>query len=77
MNRTDKILSILKEIRPDSDFENSKNFIDEFLLDSFDIINLASDLEATFGIEIRGEDIVPENFVSIKAIDELIEKKTK
>ena len=77
MNRSEKILSILKDIRPDSDFENSENFIEEFLLDSFDIINLASELESAFSVELRGEDIVPENFVSLKAIEELIEKKTK
>lgn len=67
-----KILEILKNIRPDSDFEASEDFIEDFLLDSFDIINLANDLQTTFDIKINSELIVPENFESIQAIARMI-----
>ncbi|MCI8364033.1 MAG: acyl carrier protein [Eubacterium sp.] len=67
-----KILEILKSIRPDSDFEASEDFIEDFLLDSFDIINLANDLQTTFGIKINSELIVPENFETIPAIARMI-----
>lgn len=67
-----KILEILKNIRPDSDFEASEDFIEDFLLDSFDIINLANDLQTTFGIKINSELIVPENFETIHAIARMI-----
>ena len=42
--------------------------------DSFDIITLVTDLEENFDIRIDGSDILPENFCSIKAIENLIEK---
>ena len=67
-----KILEILKNIRPDSDFEVSDDFIEDFLLDSFDIINFVSELQVTFDIKIDSELIVPENFNSIQAIAKMI-----
>ncbi len=72
MNKDEQILRILKEIRPDSDFENCANYIDDFLLDSFDIINLASELEKEFDIRIKGTDIIPDHFQNVKAISNLV-----
>lgn len=67
-----KILKILKTIRPDSNFETSEDFIEDFLLDSFDIINFANELQITFDVKINSELIIPENFYSIQAIAKMI-----
>ena len=64
----------MKKIRPDSDFENSKDFIEDFLLDSFDIVNLSGELEKTFSIRITGDDIIPENFISVTSISGMVER---
>lgn len=69
----DEILSILVGARPESDFESSSNFIADGLLDSFDMIVLIGEIEDRFKVVIEGTAIVPENFVSIKAISRLIE----
>lgn len=68
------VLEVLKSIKEDVDFENSTDFIEDGLLDSFDLVNLVSELEDVFDIEIRGVDIIPENFTSIETITELVEK---
>lgn len=68
------ILEILKSIREDADFEHSVDFIEDGLLDSFEIVNLVSELEEKFPIEIRGTDIVPENFTSLDMISALVAK---
>lgn len=68
------ILEILQSIREDGDFENSVDFIEDGLLDSFEIVNLVSELEEKFLIEIRGTDIVPENFTSLDVMTALVEK---
>lgn len=68
------ILDILMGLKDDADFENSEDFIEDGLLDSFDLVNLVAELETEFDIEIKGSDIIPENFVSIKKISELVEK---
>ena len=68
------ILDILIGLKDDADFENSEDFIEDGLLDSFDLVNLVAELETEFDIEIKGSDIIPENFVSIEKIAELVEK---
>lgn len=68
------ILELLVNLKDDVDFENSEDFIEEGLLDSFDLVSLVSELEEAFNIEIKGSDIIPENFVSIDSIMQLVEK---
>lgn len=65
---------ILKEIRPEFDFDASHDFIADGILDSFDIITLVADLEKSYGISIPGVDILPENFHNVAAIQALVER---
>ena len=51
-------------------------FIAKGMLDSFDIISIVSDIEENFNIAIDGAQILPENFDSIEAILNLVEKNT-
>ncbi len=68
------ILAILKDLKDDVDFESANDFVEEGLLDSFDIVNLVGALEDELDIEISGRDIVPDNFVSVEAIENMLEK---
>lgn len=70
----EKILNMLKEIRPEYDFTQSEDFIEDGLLDSFDMVTFVTDLEDTFGIVIDGLDIVPENFATVETILATIQK---
>lgn len=71
----EKIIKILTELRPEFDFsEEGLDFIEEGMLDSFDLVNLVSELDATYGISIDGVDIIPENFASVDAIAALLVK---
>jgi len=70
----EKIISILSELRPEFDFTESVNFIEEGMLDSFDIVNLVDELETHFDFKIDGTDVIPENFSSIDSIAAVIEK---
>jgi acyl carrier protein len=69
-----KILSILAEIRPEFDFTRSTDFIEDGMLDSFDIAALVVELDETYAISIDGVDIVPEKFASLEAIKNLLVK---
>jgi len=72
----EKIVQILTDIRPEFDFNREDvNFIEEGMLDSFDLVTLISELDATFGISINGVDIVPENFSSVDKIERLLQSK--
>lgn len=71
----EKIIQILNELRPEFDFsEEGLDFIEEGMLDSFDLVNLVSELDATYGISIDGVDILPENFSTVDAIAALLVK---
>jgi acyl carrier protein len=69
-----KLNDLLKATRPESDFAGSKDFIEDGLLDSFDVVTVVSALDKTYGISINGADIVPENFKSLDAIAALLRK---
>lgn len=69
-----ELMEILEELRPDVDFENETGLIDNGILDSFDIVSLVTALNDGFDIEIKPNDLVPENFNSAAAILALVEK---
>lgn len=69
----EKIIKILKNIKPDIDVTNN-NLIDEEILDSFDIVTIVSAVDDEFDIQITARDIVPENFNSVEAIYNLVKK---
>jgi len=69
-----KIIKILTELRPEFDFSQSVDFIEEGMLDSFDVVMLVTTLDETFGISIDGVDILPENFSSVEKIETLLKK---
>ena len=67
-----ELLAIMKDVRPDSDFEKETALIDDELLDSFDIITIVSEVNDHFGVEIDVDDLLPENFNSAEALYALI-----
>ncbi len=73
----DKLLEILQGIRPDVDFENETELIDEGILDSFDVVSIISEIDDVFGVQIRINELEPENFNSAEAIWSLIQKLKK
>jgi acyl carrier protein len=69
-----RVLEILNKIRPEFNFSESYNYIDDGMLDSFDIINLVTIIDREYGISIDGMDILPENFSSALKICQLLIK---
>jgi acyl carrier protein len=70
----DRVISILTEIRPEFDFTESVNFIENGMLDSFDVVRLVNELDKEFGISIDGMDVLAENFSSLEKIVTLLHK---
>lgn len=73
----EKLLELLHSIRPDVDFENEKELIDDGILDSFDVVSIISEIEDVFGVQIRITELDPENFNSVENIWELIQQLQK
>ena len=73
----EQIIKILTDLRPEFDFTTDVNFIEEGMLDSFDIVSLVDSIETEMGVSISGVDVLPENFCSVDAICKTIEKNRK
>jgi acyl carrier protein len=59
----------------DGPVDPEADLIEDQILDSFNIIELALFVEQSFGIELQAEDVNRENFCRIVAIEALIEKR--
>lgn len=74
----EKVIEILTDLRPEFDFtEEGVNFIEEGMLDSFDMVSLVDELEEKFGVAISGADVIADNFCSVDAICKTIENNRK
>ena len=71
----EQIIEILSEICPGVDFETETALIDDGLIDSLDIVAVVTELMEAFDVELGVDDLTPENFNSVEAIEELIESK--
>lgn len=72
--KMDELLEILENLHPDVNFEEEEHLIDHGILDSFDIVTLISQISETYDVTITAEKIIPENFNSAAAINNLIEE---
>ena len=70
-----KVTKILKQIRPDIDYQNEKKLLSNGVLDSFDFIKIMAAIVEEFGIEIDPMEITIENFDSAESIAVYVLKK--
>lgn len=70
----EKLLNIFKEEFSDIDFELSTALIDEGILDSIVLVELISIISMEFGVSIPYEEIIPENFNSVDAMAQMLER---
>lgn len=56
--------------------EDTTSFLERGFLDSMGVLELVAHLERTFGIEVRDEEIVPENLDSIREVAAFVRRKT-
>lgn len=73
----EKLLELLKGIRPDVDFENETALIDDGILDSFDVTCIISEIDDVFDVQIRITELDPDNFNSAESIWNLIQSLKK
>ncbi len=73
----EKLLEILEEISPGTNFVGEKELIDSGIIDSFDVIMLVGEINEAFDVEISVEHFLPENFNSVEDIMRLINELSK
>ena len=70
----EELLEILKNIRPNVDFEHCEDLINSGTLDSMDMVMIMTQIMQKFDLSIPPEEMVPDNFNSAKAMYRLIQK---
>ena len=70
----EELIKILKEVKPDVDYESEKNLIDDEILDSLDIVTIVAKINKEYDIEFPVNEIIPENFNSVEALYKTIQK---
>ena len=73
----EKLIEILADIRPEIDFEEETNYLDEGLLDSLDIASILSAICEEFDLDIGFDELKKENFNSLEAMLDLMSKYMK
>ena len=70
----EKLLCILEDIQPGIDYKTCTDLIDGHHLESLSIISLIAELEDEFDVTIPAVEIIRQNFNSMQAIWELINR---
>ena len=68
----EELLKLLSSVRPDVDFENETELVDDGILDSMDIVSIISEIDDVFGVQIRITELDPDNFNSAENLWSLI-----
>lgn len=70
----EKVLEILEEYCEEAISYTGSNMMEEGIIDSFTVINIVSELEDAFDIEVDAKYVVAENFRNKEAIIDLVKR---
>jgi acyl carrier protein len=59
----------------DTELGDQDSFLESGIVDSTGVLQLVSFLESTYGIQVRDEELLPENLDSIDRISEYLTRK--
>ena len=71
------LVEIIHSIRPEIQFDADQDTDLFGVLDSLDIILLVEEIEKRLGASIDADQIVPENFASLRTLETFIESKSR
>lgn len=72
MSISERVIEILKKVRPEFYYTEDLDLVNEGVLDSFDMLIFTVELEKEFNIKIPGQEINSKNFKSVSTISKLI-----
>ena len=69
-----ELLTILRELHPNIDFETATGLVEDSVLTSLDIVTIVTEVADRLDVNIPAEEILPENFDSAAALWQLIQR---
>ena len=76
-NVKQKLLIVIQEINDDVPMDTSMKLLEGGYIDSFDIVNIVSEVEEYFHVGIPPEEIIPENFISVDRMFDMMQRIMK
>ena len=73
----EQLIALLSEICPGIDFERETALVDGGILESLDIVTIVPEIMDAFDVELTVDDLIPENFNSVQAMLDMIEKRKR
>lgn len=73
----EKLLKILADVNEDILAYNGENMLADGIIDSFTMVEIISEIEDEFDIEVDVEEVVAENFANKDIIIRFVESKLK
>lgn len=70
-----KILSMIEDIQPYIEFDNTSKLLEQEILDSVSVLLLVQEIEDEFNITIEIEEVNGKNFESVLTVSELVKTK--
>gem|GEM_PF-784385 len=75
MSMQEEVYNFIKTLKPNvPDFEPDQNLLEDEILDSVAMMELVLWSEEQYGFTVDTDDLTPENFATLNAITEYIEK---
>jgi methoxymalonate biosynthesis acyl carrier protein len=68
------VIAILRDIRPGQNFIGVEDFFAQGVLDSLDLTALVAALETHYNVFMDVDEIIPDNFCSLAAIEALLKR---
>lgn len=75
MSAIELVKRVMNEVMPSKDFEGITDIVEGGYITSFELMQLIAALEKECNLQIGFEDITPENFNSLEAIAEMVNRK--
>lgn len=72
MSISERVIEILKKVRPEFYYTEDLDLVNEGVLDSFDMLIFTVEIEKEFNVKIPGQEINSKNFKSVNTISKLI-----
>ena len=67
---------IRDEVGYDGDISAHVDLLEEKILDSFSVVEMATFIQTNFDVELQGDDLIRENFSSLENMATLISKRS-
>lgn len=72
----EKFKEILNQVNPEILDSEGLDLMEEGIIDSLQVMQIVAGVEDAFGFDFDPEDILPENFSSVEAIWNLVQKNS-